>query len=56
LQLALEKCRLIKELSALKVVCVEYFESAKLQEFYEFNEFRVLQKNENGCIISFLKF
>lgn len=54
LDLALEHCKNhIKAYAALKVVCVEFEDIAPLHKFYEENEFKTLQKNENGLIISY---
>lgn len=54
LDLALEHCkRHIKANVALKVVCVEFEDIEPLHTFYEVNEFKILQKNENGLIISY---
>jgi hypothetical protein len=47
LEFALERCSTINELSAIKIACVEYENTPKLVEFYEDNDFKVLQNNDN---------
>lgn len=53
LELALENCKLINELSAIRVVCVEYEDIEPLSRFYRDNGFKVIQKNDSGNIISY---
>lgn len=55
LELALENCKAINELSALRVVCVEYTNTPYLSKFYPENGFTPLQQNEKGLIISYLR-
>jgi hypothetical protein len=55
LDLALENCILVHQTVALRVVCVEYEEKAELIKFYKENDFTLLQKNNNGCLISFVR-
>lgn len=55
LHLALGNCQLIHNLSALRVVCVEYDDTEYLKRFYPENGFKELQLNENGFIISCLR-
>ena len=55
LKAAIYTCSLINDLTAMKVVCVEYEDKPKLKHFYEENKFKLLQENENGLNISFLK-
>ncbi|MEK5107205.1 hypothetical protein MHI57_10675 [Cytobacillus sp. FSL K6-0129] len=55
LNLALENCKKINLLVATKVVSVEFEDQPKLFEFYEENDFKLLQKNENGYFISYVK-
>lgn len=54
LDLTIEHCKnFIKSTTAMKVVCVEFEDIEPLHTFYESNQFKVLQKNENGLIISY---
>lgn len=56
LEAAIYNCSIIKSLTATKVVCVEYEDIPELKEFYENNDFTLLQRNEdNNLNISFLK-
>lgn len=55
MQIALSNCNKIYNLSALKVVCVEYDDTEYLQKFYPENGFKELQRNENGLSISYLR-
>ncbi|GAA0442103.1 hypothetical protein GCM10008983_18980 [Lentibacillus halophilus] len=55
LKAAIYKCSLIKDMTAIKLVCVEYKDEPKLEEFYKKNGFKQLQRNENGLNIRFLK-
>ncbi|MEK5069622.1 hypothetical protein [Sporosarcina sp. FSL K6-1508] len=55
LEFALERCSMVNELSAIKIACVEYKENDKLIEFYKNNDFRQIQKNESGYIISYVR-
>ncbi|WLR52014.1 hypothetical protein LC040_03625 [Bacillus tianshenii] len=55
LKLALENCLLINELSALRIVTVEYDGHPFLNDFYLRNEFKILQHNKNGKVLAFLK-
>ncbi|WP_377890418.1 hypothetical protein [Alkalihalobacillus sp. R86527] len=56
LQFALENCERIYDLSALQIVCVEYQENKELIEFYQSNEFTIIQQNESGLILSYIRF
>ncbi|WP_243290351.1 hypothetical protein [Bacillus sp. FJAT-47783] len=55
LQLALENCKLIYNLSGLRVVCVEYDDKPILNDFYLKNEFKILQRNESGKLLAYLR-
>ncbi|MFB5688109.1 hypothetical protein [Bacillus cereus] len=56
LEAALYNCSIIKELSATKIVCVEYNDKQFLKCFYEEqNGFTLLQRNQNGLNCSFIK-
>lgn len=55
LNAALYNCSIIKLMTATKLVCVEYIDEPRLIEFYENNEFKNVQRNENGLNISFIK-
>lgn len=55
LEAAIYNCSLIKGLTATKVICVEYVDEINLKQFYEDNGFKLLQKNDTGLNISFLK-
>ncbi|XYY59561.1 hypothetical protein ACNSPU_16905 [Bacillus velezensis] len=55
LNLALEHCKMIHRLAALRVVCVEYDDNDKLNKFYEENGFKNLQKNLNGLNMSYVR-
>jgi hypothetical protein len=56
LDAALYNCSLIKELSATKIVCVEYNDAPFLKKFYEEqNGFTFLQRNQNDLNFSFTK-
>jgi|SRR5690625_373592 len=55
LDAAIYTCSLIKGMTATKLVCVEYVNEPNLVQFYENNDFKYLQQNENGLNISFLK-
>ena len=55
LKAALYSCSTIKMMTAIKIVCVEYIDEPVLKEFYEKNEFKNFQRNENGLNISFIK-
>ena len=55
LNLALGNCQLIHNLSALRVVCVEYANNLKLIDFYKQNGFTELQRNEKGYIMSYVR-
>lgn len=55
LEFALERCNLVNELSAIKIACVEYENDPKLVKFYEDNDFKAIQKNDNGYIISYVR-
>ena len=55
LELTLENCKLIDELSAIRIVCVEYEDIPYLKTFYPENGFTELQKNETNLNISFLR-
>ncbi|MCE4051853.1 hypothetical protein [Bacillus sp. Au-Bac7] len=54
LDLTIEHCKNhIKRSTALEVVCVEFEDIEPLHTFYESNQFKTLQRNENGLIISY---
>ncbi|MBY6087017.1 hypothetical protein ABEP42_27125 [Priestia megaterium] len=56
LKLALHNCKLIHDLSALRMVCVEYKDDAFLNSFYEeVGEFTFLQTNENNLKLSYIR-
>lgn len=55
LDAALYSCSQIKDMTATKVVCVEYVDEPALREFYDENGFKYLQRNENDLNISFIK-
>ncbi|WP_106496384.1 hypothetical protein [Lentibacillus sp. Marseille-P4043] len=55
LEIALERCSLINELSAVRVACVEYEDIEPLHKFYSENEFKIIQKNDNGYLISYVR-
>jgi|UPI000570C801 hypothetical protein len=55
LELALEKCSQVNTLAAVRVACVEYEDIPILCDFYESNGFTLLQKNENGYLISYVR-
>lgn len=55
LNLALERCEVIKELSALRIVCLEHDDIEGLNIFYEKNAFEKLQINENDKVIRFVR-
>lgn len=56
LGIALDYCSQVKQICAIKIVCVEYEDIPALKVFYEEqNGFKFLQKNENGLNCSFVK-
>ncbi len=55
LNLALDNCKKINDLAAVKVACVEYKEHPNLVKFYEYNGFTKLQENDNGYILSYVR-
>lgn len=55
LNLALEKCQAINNLSALRVVCVEHDDNENLNKFYEENDFKKLQTNINKKVMRFVR-
>lgn len=55
LEAAIYNCSLVKDMTATKLVCVEYIDEPNLTKFYEDNGFKYLQKNKNELNISFLK-
>ncbi len=55
LDLALEACGAIRDLSSLRVVCVEHDDNEKLNNFYDKNEFKKLQTNTNEKIMRFVR-
>ncbi|MCM3732746.1 hypothetical protein M3196_13915 [Fictibacillus nanhaiensis] len=55
LELALHNCKLIFDLSALRVVCVEYEPIPILNDFYLSNGFYFLQENPSGNILAYLR-
>lgn len=55
LEAAIYNCSLVKDMTATKLVCVEYIDEHNLTKFYEDNGFKYLQKNKNELNISFLK-
>lgn len=55
LDIALEHCKLINKLAAIRIVSVEYEENEQLSSFYENNGFKVIQKNENGLAMSYIR-
>lgn len=56
LNLALHNCKLIHDLSALRVVCVEYENVPYLNDFYAENQFRYLTTNpDNHLILSYVR-
>lgn len=56
LDLALNFCMTVKQICAMKIVCVEYEDIPALKGFYEKqNGFTLLQRNENGLNCSFVK-
>ncbi|PAD19111.1 hypothetical protein [Shouchella clausii] len=52
---ALYVCSIIKSYTATRIVCVEYSDEPALLSFYENNNFRILQRNENGLNMGFVK-
>jgi hypothetical protein len=55
LNLALHNCKLIYDLSGLRVVCVEYDDKPILHDFYLGNGFKILQENQSGKILAYLR-
>lgn len=55
LDIAIENCTLINELSSIKVACVEFEDNKFLRDFYEENEFKILQKSDNGYLIAYIR-
>ncbi|MGG3915340.1 hypothetical protein [Rossellomorea vietnamensis] len=55
LNLALEHCEWIFDLSGLRVVCVEYDDVSYLNDFYLQNDFKILQINSNQKVLSYLR-
>lgn len=55
LDYALENCQRIFDLSALRIVCVEFQENIELMEFYHRNDFKVIQQNESGLLLSHIR-
>lgn len=55
LNLALHNCKLIFDLSALRIVCVEYEPISFLNDFYLGNGFSFLQENPTGNILAYLR-
>lgn len=55
LQYALENCKLIFDLSGLRIVCVEYDDEPKLHDFYLDNKFKILQTNHNEKILAYIR-
>jgi hypothetical protein len=55
LELALQHCKQINELSAVKVASVEYGDIGPLKKFYSDNGFNFLQKNETGNLMSYVR-
>ncbi|TCN25499.1 GNAT family acetyltransferase [Mesobacillus foraminis] len=56
LQFALENCKLIYDLSGLRIVCVEYDDNPFLNDFYLKNDFKILQLNDNGKLLAYIRF
>ncbi|MBB3111993.1 GNAT superfamily N-acetyltransferase [Paenibacillus phyllosphaerae] len=56
LELALHRCKEIKQLTGLRIVCVEYEDVQPLRDFYEENGFYFLQTNQNNNLrLSFVR-
>ncbi|PFI75790.1 hypothetical protein [Bacillus cereus] len=53
---ALVNCKQIYDLTGLRVVCVEYEDEPKLHDFYMKNDFKILQTNDSGNILAYLRF
>ncbi|MEW9053043.1 MAG: hypothetical protein AB2392_17920 [Neobacillus sp.] len=55
LHFALENCMLIYHLAGLRIVCVEYDDIPYLNDFYLKNEFKILQVNDSGKILAYIR-
>lgn len=55
LAIALDYCKEVFELTAMKVVCVEYEPNEFLHNFYSDNGFTLLQTNTTGYNLAFMK-
>ncbi|HHW37975.1 MAG TPA: hypothetical protein GXX18_12140 [Bacillales bacterium] len=55
LEFALENCLLVNEIVGLRVVCIEYDDIPYLNDFYLVNDFRILQVNNNGKLLAYIK-
>jgi hypothetical protein len=55
LNFALENCQLVYNTVGLRIVCVEYDDKPQLNDFYLKNDFKILQVNENGKILAYVR-